>query len=65
MQWPWPVHAGLAVLAIAVNVWAFGREYHCVKVNAGVIDEVMREVERIRADRGLPTNEEALRQQQD
>jgi hypothetical protein len=36
-----------------------------VRTNAGVIDEVMREVDRIRAERGLPTNEEALRQEEE
>jgi hypothetical protein len=34
-----------------------------VAINLGVIDDVMREVDRIRAERGLPSNEEALRQQ--
>ena len=43
---------------------AFRIEYDCVRTNGGVIDDVMREVDRIRAERGLPTNEEALRQQQ-
>lgn len=62
--WPWPVHATLAVVAVTINVWAFFVEYRCVAINAGVIDEVMREVDRIRAERGLPTNEEALREQE-
>ncbi|MFO0841718.1 MAG: hypothetical protein U0797_04855 [Gemmataceae bacterium] len=64
LQWSWVYHATLGVLTLAVNVWAFVREYHCVRTNAVVIDEVMREVERIRSERGLPSNEEALRQQQ-
>jgi hypothetical protein len=64
LQWPWLYHAILAVVTLAVNVWSFAVEYHCVSVNAGVIDAVMREVNRIRAERGLPTNEEALREQQ-
>ena len=62
--WPWPVHAALAVLTLAINVWAFFVEYRSVAVNGGVIDDVMREVDRIRAERGLPTNEEALREQE-
>lgn len=62
--WPWPVHALAAALTLAVNVWAFFVEYRCVSVNGRVIDDVMREVDRIRAERGLPTNEEALRQEQ-
>jgi hypothetical protein len=63
-DWPWPVHAALAVLTLAVNVWAFVIEYRCVTINGGIIDEVMRQVDRIRAERGLPSNAEALRQQQ-
>ena len=64
MGWPWPWHASLAVVTLAVNVWAFAVEYRCVRTNAGVIDDVMREVERIRAERGLPSNAEALEQEQ-
>ena len=63
-QWSWMVHALLAAAALLVNVWAFRIEYRAVSVNAGVIDDVMREVDRIRAERGLPTNAEALRQQE-
>ena len=61
--WPWPVHAGLATLTLAVNLWAFRIEYRNVRANAEVIDEVMREVDRIRAERGLPSNAEALQQE--
>jgi hypothetical protein len=63
-QWPWAYHAGLAVLTLLVNAWAFRVEYRNVGINAGIIDEVLREVDRIRAERGLPPNAEALRQQQ-
>jgi hypothetical protein len=63
-QWGWYYHGGLAVLSLLVNVWAFRIEYRSVSINAGVIDEVMREVDRIRAERGLPSNAEALRQQE-
>ena len=63
-EWHWTVHLTLAVLSVLVNVWALRLEYRNVARNAGVIDEVMREVERIRSARGLPTNEEAWRQQQ-
>lgn len=62
--WPWQVHATLAVLALAINVWAFFVEYRAVAINAGVIDRVMAEVARIRAERGLPTNEDAWQQQE-
>ena len=64
MQWPWIVHGGLTVVALGVNVWGFFPEYRCVMQNGAVIDEVMREVDRIRAERGLPTNDEALREQE-
>jgi hypothetical protein len=57
--WAGALHAGLAVATLAVNVWAFRIEYHNVALNAGIIDRVMLEVERIRAERGLPTNAEA------
>jgi hypothetical protein len=61
-SWPWLVHASLAVATLAINAWAGVVEYRSVAINGGVIDDVMREVERIRAERGLPSNEEALRQ---
>ncbi len=62
-DWAWYYHGGLAVVTVAINVWAFFVEYRNVTINAGVIDEVMREVDRIRAERGLPSNAEALRQE--
>jgi hypothetical protein len=62
-EWPWYVHGLLALATLAVNAWAFRIEYRNVAVNAGIIDEVMREVDRIRAEQGLPTNAEALRQE--
>ena len=33
-------------------------------INAAIIDDVLREVDRIRAAAGLPSNAEALRQEQ-
>jgi hypothetical protein len=62
-QWPWGYHAALAVATLVVNAWAFRIEFRNVAINAGVIDDVMREVDRIRAERGLPPNAEALREQ--
>jgi hypothetical protein len=56
----WEVHAVLATLTLAVNFWAFRVEYRCVQTNLGVLDEVMRQVDRLRAERGLPSNAEAL-----
>jgi hypothetical protein len=62
-EWPWPIHATLAALTLIVNAWAFVVESRAVSINAGVIDEVMHEVDCIRAEQGLPTNEEALQQE--
>jgi hypothetical protein len=59
-EWDWKIHAGLAAAALLVNLWAFVIEYRNVSINAGVIDDVMREVDRIRAEHGLPSNAEAL-----
>jgi hypothetical protein len=64
-EWRWPVHASLAVATLLVNGWAFAVEIRNVGINAGVIDDVMREVERLRAEHGLPSNEEALRREQE
>ncbi len=59
-EWPWPVHGSLAVATLLVNLWAFVVEYRNVTINGGVIEEVLREVDRIRAARGLPSNADAL-----
>jgi hypothetical protein len=63
-EWPWPVHAGLAVAGLLVNAWAFVVEYCNIRTNGRVLDEVMQEVDRIRAERGLVSNAEALQQEQ-
>src|ERR1700722_18738495 len=60
----WLYHAALALLALLVNAWAFRVELVSVTINAGVIDRVMQEVERIRAERSLPSNAEALQQRE-
>jgi hypothetical protein len=61
--WPWEVHATLAGVTLLVNVWAFIVEYRTVRTNGGVIEDVLSEVDRIRAERGLPSNDEAWRQE--
>lgn len=58
------IHFGLALLSFVINAWACLVEYRCVSANASVIDGVMQEVERIRAEKGLPTSQEALQAQQ-
>jgi hypothetical protein len=62
-EWPWPVHATLATLTILVNLWAFRIEYRNVNANSAVLDQVMSEVDRICAERGLPSNAERLREE--
>jgi hypothetical protein len=62
-EWPWYYHAALAVATLAVNGWAYAVELRNVGINAGVIADVMREVDRLRAAAGLPSNEEALRRE--
>jgi hypothetical protein len=59
----WEVHASLATLALIINFWAFRVEYHCLKINGLVLDEVLQTVDRIRAGRGLPSNAEALQKE--
>ena len=59
-EWPWYVHMSLAFTTLLVNLWAFRIEYRCVAENAQVIRAVMDEVERIRREQGLCTNDEAL-----
>jgi NhaP-type Na+/H+ or K+/H+ antiporter len=61
-HWPWQVHLGLALAALVVNLWAFRLEYQVVTENSGILEAVLREVDRIRAEKGLPPNDEALRQ---
>jgi hypothetical protein len=63
-EWPWGIHAGLAVATLLINLWAFVVEYRNVSINTGIIDAVMREVDRIRAEYGLPSNAEALQREQ-
>jgi hypothetical protein len=60
-EWRWEVHGSLATLALLVNLGAFALEYRYVSRNAVVLDGVLHEVDRVRADRGLPSNAEALR----
>ena len=43
-------------------VWAFRLEYRNVTENAGILEAVLHEVDRVRAERGLPPNDVALRE---
>src|SRR5262245_14587954 len=58
--WPWQVHFTLGIVTLLVNAWAFRLEYYNVETNARTLDEVLTEVDRVRAERGLPPNAEAL-----
>jgi hypothetical protein len=62
-EWPWQVHLALALATLLVNAWALVVERRNVGINVGVLDEVFREIDRIRAEHGLPSNAEALRQE--
>ena len=62
-EWDWRIHLTLAILAILINLWGFRVEYRCLSTNAAVIDGVLNEVERIRAERGLPTSAEDFQAQ--
>ena len=61
-EWPWFVHATLALLTLLFNLWAFKVEHANLALNAQVIREVLVEVDRIRASRGLASNADALEQ---
>jgi hypothetical protein len=62
--WPAWLHALLAGLALVVNVAVWVIEYQNMKTNLRILDEVYAEVDRLRAEQGLPSNAEALRQEQ-
>lgn len=59
--WPWQVHATLAGLTLAINLWAFRVEHRTLEANAAVLNAVLEEVDRIRRAKGLESNAEALR----
>lgn len=61
-EWPWYIHAGAAGITFIVNLWAFVVEYGNLRLNVQVIADVLDEVDRIRAARGLASNMEALEQ---
>jgi hypothetical protein len=61
--WPWQLHAALATASLLVNLWAFRIGFRSIQRNAEVIEAVLADVDRIRAERGLPSNAEALQGQ--
>ena len=62
--WHWTIHLTLATLTLLINLWAFRVEFRNVSRNAVIINEVMAEGDRIRAERGLPSNAEALQEEE-
>jgi len=60
--WPWWIHLILAIATLGFNGWVFRIEYRNICANSIILDEVMAEVERIRAEHGLPSSIEAMRQ---
>jgi hypothetical protein len=61
-DWSWLVHFIGACLAILVNGWAYVVEWRALKRNEEILAATYREVDRIRAERGLPPNDDALRE---
>jgi hypothetical protein len=59
--WPGWVHLTLALTTVVVNLHVFFVEYGNMRLNGQILDAVITDVERIRAERGLPSSEEALR----
>jgi hypothetical protein len=63
-DWPaWP-HATLAGITLVVNGLVWVIEYRNMKANHRILDEVFAETVRMRAEQGLPSNEEAMREGQ-
>jgi hypothetical protein len=60
-DWPYQLHLIGAIVAILINLWAYWVEIRSLLTNERVLTEVYAEVERVRAERGLPPSEEALR----
>src|SRR6516165_2025762 len=60
--WPGWIHLTLAVTTVALNLHVFWVELGNMQLNGRILDAVTTEVERMRAERGLPTREEALRE---
>ncbi len=60
--WNWIIHFSLGIATLVVNLVVFRMEYLYVAENGTIIEKVLVEVDRVRAERGLPTNAEALAQ---
>jgi hypothetical protein len=60
--WPWWIHLLLGCAALLLNLWVFRVEYRHIAINGRILNEVIVEVERIRAAHGLPSSAEELDQ---
>jgi hypothetical protein len=58
--WNWIIHFSLGIATLVVNLIVFRREYLYVSENGTIIEKVLVEVDRVRAEKGLPSNAEAL-----
>jgi len=58
--WPGWVHLALTGATLVFNLHVFFVEYGNLRLNGRILDAVMTEVERIRAERGLPNSKEEL-----
>ena len=61
--WNWIIHFALGIATLVVNLVVFRWEYLYVAENGAIIEKVLVEVDRIRAEKGLPSNAEALAEQ--
>ena len=59
-EWPAWIHLTLACIALLINARVFVLQYDRIRANGRMIDEVMETVERMRAEHGLLSSEEAL-----
>jgi hypothetical protein len=59
--WPWWIHLVPACAALLITLWVFRVEYRNIAVNGRILEDIIAEVERIRAAHGLPSSAEELR----
>jgi hypothetical protein len=60
--WPGWIHLVLVIATLAVNLWAFLVEYRNLRANVIILDSLFEQVERIRAERGLPPSADVFGQ---
>ncbi|MBI3409243.1 MAG: hypothetical protein HY040_12925 [Planctomycetes bacterium] len=59
-EWPWQIHATLALVTLGINLWAFRVEVRTIETNGAVVKAVMAEVERILEASGQGDHAQAL-----